>query len=258
MKKNLVRMINSQNNERLFFADKVVLVEGITDRLVLTSLLEAAALQFRNSAAIEVIEVGGKGSFAEYQSILQGLLTPSFVVADLDYLCEVGSPATRSLFVADPTKQYEVLTKDKKSFDRTTLIERLDAAVNAGEVGELRDFWKYFSSRLQKMKDPLSDEDASAIERDLSRLRSDKIFVLRHGEIEDYLPPDARELKSIVEALADRNWINRVADADRRLELGTIVCAILDVPAGERLTFCDQLTNAAVAFPLPGSEDAHI
>ena len=99
MKTNLVRMINSQNNERLFFADKVVLVEGITDRLVLTSLLEAAALLFRNSAAIEVIEVGGKGSFAEYQSILQGLLTPSFIVADRDYLSEVGSPATRALFV---------------------------------------------------------------------------------------------------------------------------------------------------------------
>lgn len=258
LKKNLVRMINSQNNERLFFADKVVLVEGITDRLVLTSLLEAAALRFRNSSAIEVVEVGGKGSFPEYQSILQGLLTPSFVVADRDYLCEVGSPATRALFVVDPTKQHDVLTKQKKSLDRITLIERLDAAVNAGDVDQLRDFWTYFRGRLQKMKDPLTTAESTAIERDLSRLRSDNVYVLRHGEIEDYLPAHARELKSIVETLADRNWINGVAEADRRLELGTIVCEILDVRAEDRLAFYDQLKNATVAFPLPGSQDAHI
>ena len=46
----------------MFFADKVVLVEGISDRLVLSSLLESTALLFQNSDAIEVIEVGGKGN----------------------------------------------------------------------------------------------------------------------------------------------------------------------------------------------------
>jgi predicted ATP-dependent endonuclease of OLD family len=48
-KKNLVRIINSQNNERVFFAEKVVLVEGITDRLVFSSLVESCAALFNNN-----------------------------------------------------------------------------------------------------------------------------------------------------------------------------------------------------------------
>jgi predicted ATP-dependent endonuclease of OLD family len=83
-KKNLVRMINSQNNERVFFADRAVLVEGITDRLVVASLLDGGSVRFANNDAIEIVEVGGKGNFAEYRKLLEALHTPSFVVADLD------------------------------------------------------------------------------------------------------------------------------------------------------------------------------
>ncbi|HEY1307426.1 MAG TPA: TOPRIM nucleotidyl transferase/hydrolase domain-containing protein, partial [Vicinamibacterales bacterium] len=253
-KKSLVRMINSQNNERLFFADKVVLVEGISDRLVLTSLLESAALQFRNSAAVEIIEVGGKGNFADYQTILRGLLTLSFVVADRDYLGDVGSQATKALFTPDPEKQFQILTQDKKSLDRVSLIERLDSAIKAGELEELRKFWNYFISRLQRMKDPLADHESREIERDLTRLRSESIFVLRHGEIEDYLPEGVRETRSIVDTLVDRNWINRVTEPQRRVELGEIVCAILDPPTEERDRFLEQLKTATVSFPAPGSD----
>lgn len=255
-KKSLVRMINSQNNERLFFADKVVLVEGITDRLVLTSLLESAALQFRNSAAVEIIEVGGKGSFADYRNILRGLLTPSFIVADRDYLSDVGSQATRALFLSDPAKQFETLTRDKKSIDRASLIERLGNAVNAGELDELRKVWDYFSKRTQRLKDPLTVDDEREIERDLTRLRADHIFVLRHGEIEDYLPQGVGDIKSIVEVLVDRNWINRVNQSDRRVELGSIVCSILDAPSNERENFLAQLATGAVQFPVAGSASA--
>jgi putative ATP-dependent endonuclease of OLD family len=88
-KKNLVRMINSQNNERLFFADKVALVEGITDMLLMESLLDRVGTKLNNSAAIEVIEVGGKHNLEDYAIVLEGLLTPVFTVAGLglSYYC---------------------------------------------------------------------------------------------------------------------------------------------------------------------------
>src|SRR5699024_6989624 len=37
-KKSLLHIINSHNNERMFFADHVVLVEGIHDRLIFEAL----------------------------------------------------------------------------------------------------------------------------------------------------------------------------------------------------------------------------
>ena len=47
-----------------------------------------------------------------------------------------------------------------------------------------------------------------------------------------------------------------VPDPARRMELGAIVCAILDVPKNERDVFVEQLRTATVAFPMPGTDGA--
>jgi putative ATP-dependent endonuclease of the OLD family len=257
-KRNLVRMINSQNNERLFFADKVVLVEGISDRLVLSSLLNATAALFRNTDAVEVIEVGGKGSFADYRLLLRELLTPAFTVADCDYLNEVGSDATKQLFESASDRQAEILTKDKRSLDRATLVQGLAAAIENGALEDLRTFWKYFTGRVRRLKDPLSNDEQAALERELTTLHANDVFVLRHGEIEDYLPAGKRDIKGIVDLLTDRNWINEVPGEERRLELGRIACAILGIDCERRAEFLAQLKAARVAFPEPLVTDGTI
>jgi putative ATP-dependent endonuclease of OLD family len=183
-KQSLVRMINSQNNERLFFADRVVLVEGISDRLVLESLIDNACNRFNSSLAVEIIEVGGKNNFSDYEVILKGLLTPTFTVADRDYLTIIGSASSRELFTSDVRKQWEVLTADKKSTDRGSTISNLASAISSGDLGELKRFWEYFTARRQALKDPLNPAQEAVLENDLSRLRNDNVFVLRRGEIE--------------------------------------------------------------------------
>ncbi len=253
-KKSLVRMINSQNNERLFFADKVVLVEGISDRLVLTSLLDSSAARFRTNAAIEVIEVGGKGNFADYRTLLKGLKTPSITVADCDYLNEVGSAPIKSLFTTDAGKQSQILLEDRKSLDRASVIEHLEAAIQTADLDGLRNVWEYFKTRVRKLKEPLTEVENQLLDEEIARLGKQNTFVLRHGEIEDYLPRGIREVKSIVEMIVDRNWVNHVEDEDRRLELGKIVCAVLDVGKAEGDEFLNELRGAAVKFLEPGEK----
>lgn len=65
----LVHIINSHNNEKLFFADRVILVEGVTDRLVVERLVEhyRAALQLGH--IVEVLAVHGKSNFARYHRV---------------------------------------------------------------------------------------------------------------------------------------------------------------------------------------------
>ncbi|MEG4111117.1 MULTISPECIES: AAA family ATPase [unclassified Microcoleus] len=57
--KDLFHIINRHNNEKIFFADKVVLVEGITDRIFLEQLINIYN-KAENSEIIEVLEVHGK------------------------------------------------------------------------------------------------------------------------------------------------------------------------------------------------------
>ena len=66
-RRQLLQMINSHNNEKLFFADKVVFVEGIQDRLlferIINDLIRKASTTAPVGAEIvEVLEVHGKGN----------------------------------------------------------------------------------------------------------------------------------------------------------------------------------------------------
>jgi putative ATP-dependent endonuclease of the OLD family len=244
-KKNLVRMINSQNNERLFFADKVVLVEGISDRLVIESLLDAVALRFDVNASIEVIEVGGKNNFGDYEQILRGLLTPTFTVADRDYITVIGSPAARALFTADYSRQWETLTAGKKSQDRASMISYLNDAIVSGDLDELRRFWDYFRRRLSSLKEVLSERERGDLDREFDSLRNAGTFVLRRGEIEDYLPLGGRDIKAIIELVSNPEWINRVTDEGKRVELGMIVCAVVGLRAAQSATIEEELRKGA-------------
>ena len=237
-KKSLVRMINSQNNERVFFADKAVLVEGISDRLVLASILDAASVRFSNNEAIEILEVGGKGGFAEYRALLDALKTPSFIVADQDYLREIGSQDIRALFRSEDLNAWEGL-KDKKGLDGKNAIGLLRTAVAGADLTDLAAFLQYLAGRHQRIKAPLDIEEERLVKADLERLRGEGILILEHGEIEDYLPPGGTDVKAIVSLTTDRGWVNSIPLADRRVALGRIVCEILNVGDSDREKFLE-------------------
>lgn len=58
--KDLLAIGNSQNNERIFFADKVVLVEGISDRIFFESVFQKLGVTTGTLRSCEIIRVGGK------------------------------------------------------------------------------------------------------------------------------------------------------------------------------------------------------
>jgi putative ATP-dependent endonuclease of the OLD family len=249
-KKNLVRMINSQNNERVFFADRAVLVEGITDRLVVASLLDSGSALFANNDAIEIIEVGGKGNFAEYRKLLDALNTPMLIVADLDYLKEVGSISVRTLFDSDGGRAWEAL-RQKKSLDGATAIRGLRSALQQDDREALAAFLEYLDSRHARLRESLTETQNTLIEDELARLLAERILVLRHGEMEDYLPPEVRDIKALVELTTDRNWLIRVPEPSHRLVLGSILCEALDLRSELKRQFLQEIGAGTVDFPKP-------
>ncbi len=70
--KHLLNIVNSQNNERLFFADEVVLVEGLSDRVFFEAVLDLHGRSSSSRSILEVISVGGKGFFEAYAKVLTG------------------------------------------------------------------------------------------------------------------------------------------------------------------------------------------
>ncbi|MCG8030417.1 MAG: AAA family ATPase [Candidatus Thiodiazotropha taylori] len=251
-KKQLVRMINSQNNERLFFADKVILVEGITDRIVINSLVERALEYFKDSRSVEVIDVGGKHNFLEYQRLLDGLQTPWAVVADRDYLEQIGSNGVKGLFVIDKKSQAKSILDDKKSRDRDTLINSLRQYLENEDKDSIFGFLEYLDSRHKLLKSDLTREERALLETEFSRLSNQGIELLRYGggEIEDYMPSRLTDIGDVIEMVSKINWIIDIDDEETRVHLGSLLGRILDVDGEQLGRFIESIRQRNEVFEI--------
>ncbi len=65
----MVQTINAHNNERIFFADTVVMVEGPSDELFWRQLIAQTQGSKALFPIIEIISVNGKHNFLAYRQL---------------------------------------------------------------------------------------------------------------------------------------------------------------------------------------------
>jgi predicted ATP-dependent endonuclease of OLD family len=232
--KDLLHIINSHNNEKIFFADKVVLVEGITDRVFLEKLIGVYSTLFAETPeVIEVLEVYGKINLAKYRQFLQSISVTNFIVADQDYLENIGNEQIKSLFETDYPKIDQQVIKDKKSIDGQTIIQKIENAVETENLEELKNFLKYLKSRKKKLKSNLNSQEDKLIQEFIQDKKVDEnIFILKNGEIEKYLPDGNKSLEKLIEFLKSESYLNFILTPgyrEQRKELSEIIFSILGI-----------------------------
>src|SRR3989339_17679 len=78
----LVQELNADNSE-MFFADKVLLVEGVSDRILMRGLIDHF---YQGPHDIKVIYTGGKGNIDTYIQLFRAFRIPYLVMLDRDVL----------------------------------------------------------------------------------------------------------------------------------------------------------------------------
>ncbi len=146
-RKHLFSIVNSQNNERIFFTDRVVLVEGISDRMFFERVLAKFTSANKVPGDFEIVAVGGKGFFAAYTRLLRACGVQHVIVADLDYATDVGTDEVKKLFSVNPQKIKSNVIDVPTSTDAIALVNRLDDAIANGNIDDLKDLWAYIKSR---------------------------------------------------------------------------------------------------------------
>jgi predicted ATP-dependent endonuclease of OLD family len=81
-KKRLFQELNADNTE-MFFADKVLLVEGISDRILLRGLIDRF---YKGKRDIKVVYMGSKGNVDVYADLCHAFNIPYAVMLDCDAL----------------------------------------------------------------------------------------------------------------------------------------------------------------------------
>ena len=185
---HLIRIVHSHNNERIFFADRVALVEGITDRLMFESLVQKYARLAGKIEICEVVEVHGKANFGAYAKLLRAIDMPYCIIADLDYCLDVGGRQIKTLFETDFTAIDRKVVADKKSRNRVSIAAAIERALVKRDFSELEALWNFVKGRYPKLREDLDASERFTLDSFLLDRRKEGIYILRAGELEDYLP----------------------------------------------------------------------
>lgn len=227
--KHLLNIVNSQNNERLFFADEVVLVEGLSDRMFFEAVLDHHGRSLSSRSIVEVVSVGGKGFFEAYAKILKACDIQYSIIADLDYVEQVGTPNIKALFEIDKRKIKLDVIDNVKSFDGDTLVQAIEEAVNNGNWEHAKEVWNYIKSRRRKLSQSMSNANKNVLKSFLESKQSEHVYILSLGALEAYLPVGhaSKDLDKLIRLLAESNFWEKLPECGKN-ELKLIAQSLLD------------------------------
>ena len=199
------------NNTELFFADKVVLVEGgevylipsIVDKLKNTKQL----LDYEN---ITVSRVNGKGSFLVYVKMLKCFNIPFLILGDLDCFKDEVPKLVKHLNILDIKENIDIIKAAlsdlpvnfegiservknvDKNYDSQKLQSVFEQLVNneiKADNEDLITIVDYMKSRYTKGNKELAILNVigqEVFDQTLSKLREQNIFIWAKGDLETY------------------------------------------------------------------------
>nr|WP_198046729.1 hypothetical protein [Cupriavidus taiwanensis] len=173
------------------------------------------------STVREIISVGGKGLFEAYAKVLRASHIDFAVVADLDYIEQVGSKKIKDLFKTDSREIKVDVLENVKSMDGDALVRAMEQALSTGSWEHARDVWNYVKSRRRRLRTDLSEDAAALLQEFLQSKRDEQIFILSRGALEEYLPVGnkGKDLEKLIAFLAtDDFWLQLPEEGRAELE----------------------------------------
>lgn len=231
--KHLFNVVNTQNNERVFFTDKVILVEGLSDRIVFERVLEIVAKQngIQGIPSLEVVSVGGKGLFTAYQKLLEACHVKWVVIADLDYIEQVGSGDVKNLFVLNADEIKDDVIANVKSLDGAALVERIEEALSSGDWQDAQDLWAYIKSHRVRLRPNLDAADQAILDTFIGAKEADNMFILGRGALENYLPEGhkSKDMGALIALVSSDDFWDQLP-LEPRADLERIARVVLGIP----------------------------
>jgi putative ATP-dependent endonuclease of the OLD family len=200
VQRQLIPLFAIQRSSRFLFSRGVLLVEGTSDEHLFSAIAERLGRFRLDDFERAVVETGGKGNFEPFAEVLRMLGLQVWMLTDLDFLWNGAGT---------------VLGGGDAEFAQ--FMQRLQAMAPAGGDGDELAKKRERIRRTEVCAGELSDQRDAICERLMMR----GIFVLRQGEIEDYVGlgygAKGRYLKAAEEIRAGVRPLRNQADLERIL-----------------------------------------
>jgi len=166
--KHLVKILDYTNSSKIFFSNKVILVEGLTDQYFFNHYLrDFKEIQDKTSkklniSDLEILNLEGKPNYPFVKGLLDDFRIKSYFIADLDNIFTLSNP------ILGPTLKQNYGTggvTNKQIIQNIKVTSTSDWSQIRVEI-----FMRYFSN----------------------------IFLLQEGELEDYIGSNQGKLENVI------------------------------------------------------------
>lgn len=207
--KTLIKILDNSRTTYAFFAKKVLLVEGDSDRYFYRAALDY--LYPHSSPQIAVLDMGGKSSFPIWKQFFEGFGLPVAFIGDFD-----------NMYTLRFAKKYFLSPEKKAAIEERLRQQKLDT-LNDGQKESLKKWYNnliaqpdFLDKPTMRGWKPLTDhilQISRITQADLTRevqrehpelsdsivnLQEDSIFILRQGSLEAYTGTSHGNLAEIV------------------------------------------------------------
>lgn len=192
---NLVQILRFTNTAKIFFVNKIIMVEGEIDELFfgyyLTYLAESSPERGKKITNFEIININGKGSFKRRKKFLDKFGLQSYFIGDWDNIQETGVKV-------DMSKYRKYVEKIPKTQRYPTLIQMIQ------------------EHHPEKWQEIISFIDELYVEG---------IFLLKQGDVETYMGLEEKGVEETIEFYHHEfaRWIKDPAFAAKRKEMEDII-----------------------------------
>ena len=205
----LMHMLRFENLSKLFFVDKIILVEGDTDAYFFSFYLNYLKTfpEWKNKIRdYEIININGKGSFSTRRKFLRKFNIKNYFIGDWDNTVDYGffSRAELNRFYMLADKQAKTQKSEKRYSD--------------------------YYNRLVKTILTFAPKKHKAIIKGIEKLYNDKVFILKEGAIETYVPLEKKGL-SYMAYFCNAYFYDRILNQnfkEQRKELNQIMKIIFN------------------------------
>ena len=211
--KDRLHFINATNNEKVFFSDFVIMVEGDTDEIVFRKILSDIKQQSNFRSLVEVMQVRGKTNYDKFNAFLSTLSIPSAFIGDVDNVNQIaeGRPDINEMLVTNKERLARLCIKNPGATDNEGLVDSLKEAITSGNTERLQSFYEYIVSFRTKLRTDLSEEEKEVLRQFIEGQQANNIFILPDGEIESYFPvgykrKDLDKVLALTSGDAYRQW----------------------------------------------------
>ena len=164
--KTLFQIIHYTNSEKIFFADKVLLVEGDSDEYFFRNFWEKYKKEHELDLNLEIVFIGWKKNYNNWRELLAAFDIQNYYLGDWDNIYDLAHLTLNDAILKDPL--YAEFQRKKNLID-----QKFGGSLDGNQR----------KTKKQEIYSTLSGGVVDII----SQLANEKVFILREWELEDYL-----------------------------------------------------------------------